>query len=91
MSRVAKEGVNNLEVEVTNLWVNRLIGDSRFPNFWPHFPDWLVAGKAPPNEAPRKTFVFAAGRWKKSDPLVPSGLIGPVRLETTQSIPVQEN
>ena len=87
VSRAAKAGVNTLEVEVTNLWVNRLIGDSRFPNFGPSFPDWLVAGKPFPSDAPRKTFIFAPGRWTKNDPLVPSGLIGPVTLQTAGVAP----
>ncbi len=89
VSRAVKAGANTLEVEVTNLWVNRLIGDSRFPNFGPGFPDWLVAGKPIPDNALRKTFIFAPGRWTKSDPLVPSGLIGPVTLQAAGIIPVK--
>ena len=31
ISDVVKSGKNELEVKVTNLWVNRLIGDEHFP------------------------------------------------------------
>jgi len=84
-TQVAKAGANQLEVEVTDLWVNRLIGDERFPNWGAGFPGWLTAGKAPPADAPRKTFE-PMRPWKKSDPLVPSGLIGPVTLQTAVEI-----
>lgn len=55
-------GDNVLEVRVTNLWVNRLIGDSR-------------EGAAPLTYTPVKFY-------KADDPLLPSGLIGPVELLT---------
>lgn len=86
VSHAAKVGVNTLEVEVTDLWVNRLIGDERFPNWGAGFPGWLTAGKAPPNDNPRKTFE-AVKHWKKNDPLVPSGLIGPVTLRAGEIVP----
>jgi hypothetical protein len=75
---VAKAGINKLEVEITNLWVNRLIGDERLPKFDKE-PEWLLAGKPIPDNAPRKTFAVS-NHWKKDSPLLPSGLIGPVRL-----------
>ncbi|WP_431210274.1 glycosylhydrolase-like jelly roll fold domain-containing protein [Puia sp. P3] len=47
ISQVVKKGVNSVEVEVVNTWVNRLIGDSRLPekdrrtwmNYNPYRPD----------------------------------------------------
>ena len=54
-----KEGENTIEVNVTNLWVNRMIGDRQ-------------KGEAPVTSVRR---FYNAG-----DPLLPSGLLGPVRL-----------
>lgn len=56
-----KPGFNRLEVKVTNLWVNRLIGDVQ------------------PNITQKYTFTTQA-YYKADSPLLPSGLLGPVRL-----------
>lgn len=82
ISKAAKPGNNILEVEVVNLWVNRLIGDDYFP--YKNLHQWLSVGKTPPKSS-RKTFEFRFGgrnkkHWEKTDTLRPSGLIGPVRL-----------
>ena len=54
-----REGDNTIEVNVTNLWVNRMIGDRQ-------------KGEAPVTSVRR---FYNAG-----DTLLPSGLLGPVRL-----------
>ena len=53
VSKVLKPGENILEVDVTNLWCNRLIGDEQYPDDcqWgekgqlTQWPEWLAAGK----------------------------------------------
>ena len=56
-----KPGANALEVKVTNLWVNRLIGDRQ------------------PDAAKKYTYTTQQFYWADS-PLLPSGLLGPVRI-----------
>jgi len=73
-----KPGDNILEIEVANLWINRLIGDEKEP--WDgisdgKWPEWLINGK----ERHTKRYTFTTHRfYKKNDPLYESGLIGPV-------------
>jgi len=82
---VAVAGKNKLEVKVTNLWPNRLIGDENLPpdREWTAtrnlvaWPQWVLEGKP----SPTGQITFATARhWKKDDALLPSGLLGPVRL-----------
>ncbi|MDR2849862.1 MAG: hypothetical protein LBW77_04875 [Verrucomicrobiota bacterium] len=77
---------NALEIRVTNLWPNRLIGDQFIPapdeirnangtiNRW---PQWLLDGRKDPSG--RQTFSMWE-LWRTTDALLPSGLLGPVRL-----------
>jgi hypothetical protein len=83
----ATSGTIELEIRVTTLWPNRLIGDEQLPaeNEYSPFgpvlalPDWYVKNQAKPGE--RITFC-AWHSFKKTDPLLASGLLGPVRLLT---------
>jgi hypothetical protein len=86
----AKTGANDLEVDVTNLWVNRLIGDEQFPDDmgWDGdhlkgWPEWFVKGLPRP-EPRRKTFTTWRHNFKDT-PLLPSGLIGPVLLKQVKT------
>lgn len=63
-----KPGVNRLEIEVTNLSLNRIIDLDRRRVKWKHFHDI--------NFVDVDYIPFNAANW----PLLPSGLIGPVRL-----------
>lgn len=88
-----KPGTNTLQVRVTNLWPNRLIGDEAKPDYrawggaalksWP--PDAL--NSTPPPDTGRITWTT----WKHyhaGDPLLPSGLLGPVRLRFARILTV---
>ena len=87
---VARAGVNHLEVAITNLWPNRIIGDEQLPDDseWDgdhlrRWPQWLLDGK--PSPTGRLTFTT----WKhydKNSPLLPSGLLGPVTLRPCISV-----
>ncbi|MCD7938314.1 MAG: hypothetical protein LUG98_15765 [Tannerellaceae bacterium] len=78
-------GKNSIEIEVVNLWPNRLIGDDKYPddsNFNTHgfiekWPDWLLKGKKRPSG--RKAFTTRR-LWTAEDELLPSGLLGPVHI-----------
>jgi hypothetical protein len=82
---------NQLEIEVTNTWANRLIGDEQEPAdcewlpgfqnggcYLKKFPDWFVKGEARPSKG-RYCFV-TWNYFTKDSPLTPSGLAGPVTL-----------
>jgi hypothetical protein len=84
-SAAVQPGGNTLELRVVNLWINRQIGDEqlaedsdRNPNgtlkSWPQWLDQRHPG-------PTGRYTFTSWRlWKKNDPLVESGLLGPVRV-----------
>lgn len=86
-----KAGENQLEVKVVNLWINRQIGDEFLPEdsdrnangTLKSWPPWLQEGKP----SPTGRYTFTSWRlWKKTDPPVTSGLLGPVTLQTACSM-----
>lgn len=91
VGHVLQPGRNVLELKVTNLWVNRLIGDERYPDdctadgSWKSgpiqaWPEWFL--KQQPRPEPRR-ITFTTWKYYSADtPLVPSGLIGPVSLQS---------
>ncbi len=80
ISDVVLPGNNQIDIEVANLWPNRLIGDEQFPDdgIKDHqWPDWLL--KKQPRTSGRYTFTTYKF-YKKDSELLKSGLIGPVRI-----------
>jgi hypothetical protein len=89
----AKAGRNTLEVDVTNLWPNRMIGDEHMPEDSSRNPDgtlqewpsWLIEGKP----SPTGRFTFTTWRlWHKNDSLLSSGLLGPVSVQSLPELTV---
>lgn len=86
-----KDSGNLLEIAVTNVWANRLIGDEQEPDdcewlpghfptgkYLKRFPDWFVNGQPRPSS---KRFSFTTWNYfNKDSKLAPSGLLGPVRI-----------
>lgn len=93
----AKRDAFDLEVKVTNLWPNRLIGDDAMPVDceWKGavrdsvkeigvktIPEWVKEGRRSPTG--RNTFTTWR-HWAKDEPLLPSGLLGPVAIRQTET------
>jgi hypothetical protein len=91
ISSAIKSKRNKLEIKVTNVWANRLIGDEQQPadcDFGKGdfgfggplktFPDWFVKGEPRPSSG---RFTFTTWNYfTKDSPPVSSGLLGPVTL-----------
>lgn len=99
ISDVVKTGSNQLQIKITNLLSNRLIGDAAKPDIRPFRKsgengfapeDWNAWLKVINEEEQNGKYSKETGRytfatWKrfdKDEPLLESGLIGPVRLLT---------
>jgi hypothetical protein len=67
ITEAAKTGVNKLQIRVTNLWPNRMIGDQKLP------------------EDQRITWA-SVQPYKADSPLLPSGLLGPVRILPAETL-----
>jgi hypothetical protein len=78
ISKALKAKNNELEIEVVNLWANRLIGDEQLPDDGVSngkWPEWLLEGQARTSGR----YTFASHRhYRKDSPLLESGLLGPV-------------
>jgi hypothetical protein len=87
-------GTNRLEIRVTNLWPNRLIGDEQFPadcdyanGALAEWPDWMVKGE--PRAEPRRVTFTTWKHYNEKSPLVDSGLLGPVKVYQVRRVPIE--
>ena len=74
LTGVAKPGKNQLEIDVTNTWVNRLIGDAGLP------PEKRLTGTNILLQKGKRDFPGWKG-YASEDTLETSGLLGPVKIE----------
>lgn len=88
-----KKDNNTIEIDVTNVWANRLIGDEQEPvdtewlpghidngKFLKKIPDWFLKNEPRPSKG---RYCFTTWNYfAKDSPLVSSGLLGPVKLVT---------
>ena len=85
--------MNTLEIEFTNVWANRLIGDEQEPPdcefsdaplpgglYLKSFPSWFMGGIGSRPSKGRKCFTDW-NYFTKDSKLAPSGLLGPVRIQ----------
>jgi hypothetical protein len=99
VSPFMQSGNNEIQIDVTNNWVNRLIGDEQEPadfewgsdrgdrgHAMKAYPDWFIKNQPRPSSG-RKSFSI----WyynRKDSPLQPAGLVGPVLLKQVREIPL---
>ena len=92
-TKALRSGENQIEIAVTNVWANRLIGDEqeapdcifvpgdvnfKAGDFLKEFPDWFLEGKPRPSKG---RFCFTTwNSFTKDSPLESSGLMGPVQI-----------
>jgi len=83
ISSAVLKGSNHLEIEVTNVWANKLIGDSSKPRQQKLSPAaaGTQGGNSTGTQGERLTFT-GWQFYSPDDPLPASGLIGPVVLES---------
>lgn len=100
IASAARVGSNRLEIQVANLWPNRLIGDEQLPEdigwsgkFDKRTGQGVDSSKDWPQwlkeGKPSPTGRIAFSTWRhytKDSPLLPSGLLGPVTIQASEKL-----
>ena len=90
ITNFVKEGKNFIEIDITNLWFNRLVGDEILsPVKSGTVPNWVLEGKVRPDDNSRFTFTHRVA-WNKDSELCPSGLLGDVKVRFTKIVPIKK-
>ncbi|MBS0001317.1 MAG: hypothetical protein KFF73_20195, partial [Cyclobacteriaceae bacterium] len=76
ITSAVRAGKNDIEIRITNTWWNRLVGDEKYPM---GFPEGGI-------NQPRTWTTTKA--WNPESDLLPSGLLGPVRLHVEKEMVV---
>jgi hypothetical protein len=90
---ILKKKGNRLEIKISNVWVNRLIGDEQEPAdcewliggsaykqgyYLKEFPEWFLKNQPRPS---KNRYCFTTWNYfTRESPLISSGLLGPVKL-----------
>lgn len=81
ITNMVRSGNNRLQIEVANLWTNRLFGDQQEPDAnvrTVQWPSGLLEGK----QWPAGRYTFTTKSFSEMElPLVTSGLLGPVTIQ----------
>jgi len=92
ITKATKVGDNELIIELTNLWTNRLLGDNALPDNSGYdtkskrMPEWYINNQPAP-KSQRHTFtVTNFYRRKSTQFLISSGLLGPVKIKSTKIV-----
>ena len=89
-----KKGKNDLKIEVSNTWTNRLIGDEHYDRTDGYsireskMPDWYMNNEPMPKG--KRTTFSAYPFYKKEDALLPSGMEGPVKIVFSKVIDINK-
>jgi hypothetical protein len=93
LTGIATAGKNSLEISVTNLWPNRLIGDEKIGldaewagTHLARWPQWLLDGK--PSPSGRLTFT-TWHHWTADMQPLESGMLGPVKVQAVERVKLQ--